>query len=551
MATDTPNPQTGEASNAQPEGKVSEDSKPGLRKNAEMPPELDQLMQELAGDTSSGGASTLGRLERRVNMLETAFADIVQRHESSLRDRSAKLAAVEESVAALRKRLDESHKDHTAAATALRSTLGEVGVRLNGIEAQRQEAPVIAAPQPAEIESHVVESVAPDAYGEMQGEPGEMEADALQDAPQDAPPVETRGFEGPSYLSAARRAAIASVRDGDVTGRPAQEAPRRKGRTRLLLVGCAAPLMVLAGAVFFINRHPVTAHPATAQRVAAPAALRASDAKRADVIPAAPANAAPVDPANAAPADPANAAAAAPANAVAAAPANAAPAPQAKLTPPPDVAVAAPADPTPADITSTAASNELAEKASHGDVVAARDLGLKYLAGNGVTVNDDEAVSWILRAAYKGEPAAEYWLGTLYARGRGVPVDASQALHWYEAAAKQGNGKAMHRLGLAYFQGRGVDKNEKEAARWFSQAAELGNMEAAFNLAVLYERGTGVKQSLVDAYKWYAIAAHEGRKDAASRVELLSKQLQPADLAAATHEAADFKPQSSAVANSK
>ena len=119
MATDTPNPQTGEASNAQPDGKASADSKPGLRKKAEMPPELDQLMQELAGDTSSGGAGTLGRLERRVNMLETAFADIVQRHEGSLRDRSAQVAALEENLRALANRFDQSHKDHSGAATQL------------------------------------------------------------------------------------------------------------------------------------------------------------------------------------------------------------------------------------------------------------------------------------------------------------------------------------------------------------------------------------------------------------------------------------------------
>ena len=504
MATDTPSAQSGEALNAQSDARASTESKRGLRKKAEMPPELDQLMKELAGDTSAGGASTIGRLERRVGVLEAAFADIVERHEISIRDRGAQLAAVEENVRALGNRIEASHRDHIGAAKELRTALGDIGVRLNGLEAQRQSAPVSIAPsppaEPAAVETNAVADLTPIPQEDVHTSEGG--ADALQDAP----PFEKRDFEGPAYLLAARRAANASI-DIDRAGGTTPEAPRRASRTRLIFGGAAASLLVLAGAMFFINRHPVAA-----QSKAAPAAIAA--AKQAN-----------------------------------AAPAKAAPALQTKLTPPPDVT--APADPMPADIISTVPSNELTEMASHGDAVAARDLGLKYLIGDGVTANDDEAASWILRAAYSGEPAAEYWLGALYASGRGLPEDATQALHWYEAAAKHGNGNAMHRLGLAYFKGQGVEKNDTEAARWFSQAADLGNADAAFNIAVLFERGAGVKQSFVEAYQWYAIAAHEGEKQAASRVEVLSKQLQPSELAAATHAAADFKPKSSSVASSK
>src|SRR5215467_2666455 len=108
MATDTPNGQTGEASNAQSDAKASAESKRGLRKKPEMPPELDQLMKELAGDTSAAGASNITRLERRVSVLEAAFADIVERHESSIRDRGAQIASVEENVRALANRFDQS-----------------------------------------------------------------------------------------------------------------------------------------------------------------------------------------------------------------------------------------------------------------------------------------------------------------------------------------------------------------------------------------------------------------------------------------------------------
>ena len=48
------------------------------------------------GDSAPQGAVTsLDRLERRIAVLEKAFADIVERHENSLRDRGSAFADVE------------------------------------------------------------------------------------------------------------------------------------------------------------------------------------------------------------------------------------------------------------------------------------------------------------------------------------------------------------------------------------------------------------------------------------------------------------------------
>ena len=104
---------------------------------------------------------------------------------------------------------------------------------------------------------------------------------------------------------------------------------------------------------------------------------------------------------------------------------------------------------------------------------AERDLGLKYLAGDGVQADENEAARWLMRAAYRGEPTAEYWLGTLYARGHGVPEDAFQANHWYEAAAQKGNRRAMHSFAVAYFQGWGVEKNYSPKPRAGSAARPI------------------------------------------------------------------------------
>lgn len=180
--------------------------------------------------------------------------------------------------------------------------------------------------------------------------------------------------------------------------------------------------------------------------------------------------------------------------------------------------------------------------ANQGNPKAETIIGLKYIDGDGVAVNETEAAKWLSRAAQKGEPVAEYRLGTLLERGRGVPADAAKAMHWYQLAAQAGNRKAMHNLAVAYAQGTGVPKDYAEAARWFSKAAALGLADSQFNLAVLYERGLGVPQSLLDAYKWYAIAASQGDQESKARIGALTTQLSADDRAAAQRSADMFKP---------
>jgi localization factor PodJL len=187
--------------------------------------------------------------------------------------------------------------------------------------------------------------------------------------------------------------------------------------------------------------------------------------------------------------------------------------------------------------------DRLTALADGGNARAQLLMGLKYLDGNGVAVNETIAAKWLQGAANQGEPVAQYRLGTLYERGRGVGADLAKAAHWYQVAAKQGNRKAMHNLAVAYAEGRGVEKNFTEAARWFQRAAAFGLADSQFNLAVLYERGLGVPQSLSEAYKWYAIAAAQGDSESKARVQALVTQLKPQDRDSAEKAAASFKPE--------
>jgi TPR repeat protein len=494
MATDTGNFDSSGNEIAQSDSDktmlAARDDVKSIRRKPTMPGPLEQVMKEVAPDASNAGS--IGRVERRITMLEKAFAEVVERHEKSLRERVSAVSALEENLLVLRNRLDQSEKHHSGAMTELRSAIADTRMRLNGVEVAQAPTPQVTTssfPDPLPVRVEMVEDVGTDrgevSFSSAFAESSDMQEDEIKADDMPAQPE--------SYLSAARRAANASVVPLDEkTGSRAQP-PRRASRTRLLLLGCAAPMVIVGAFVFVLNRHAVTAETVPIPISGPVAAAPGPD----QTVPLAA----------------------------------------------PEVVVAPFANPAPSQLASSVPIGELEAKAKEGDAKAARDLGLRYLAGDGLATNEAEAARWLLSAAYKGEPTAEYWLGTLYARGHGVPADAFQASHWYEAGAKQGNLRAMHSLAVANFEGWGREKDYVEAAKWFEKAAQLGSVDSQYNLAVLYERGTGVPKSLSDAYRWYAIAAAGGDKESHGRVAALAKQLSKTDLETAIRAAAAFKPE--------
>ena len=187
--------------------------------------------------------------------------------------------------------------------------------------------------------------------------------------------------------------------------------------------------------------------------------------------------------------------------------------------------------------------SRLISQANSGDAKAALAVGLKYANGDGVPLNDAEALRWLQKAAEAGEPLAQYRLGAFFEKGRSVDPDQDQAMRWYGEAAKHGNRKAMHALGVANANGIGGKTNFPEAVHWFKAAAQLGLTDSQFNLAVLYERGLGVQTSLLEAYKWYAIAAASGDRESKTRVGALATQISAAERDAADRVAKGYKPQ--------
>jgi GAF domain/PilZ domain/Sel1 repeat len=128
-----------------------------------------------------------------------------------------------------------------------------------------------------------------------------------------------------------------------------------------------------------------------------------------------------------------------------------------------------PASPVPA--VDTASLDQLRQMAKDGDPAAQNALGLRYATGDGVKLDESDAVRWFTRAAEQGNVAAQSKLGAIYYAGRGVPQDYNQAYFWMLLARANGDAtsKALAPSVTAHL--RRIDANsiERQADAWLQQ----------------------------------------------------------------------------------
>lgn len=163
----------------------------------------------------------------------------------------------------------------------------------------------------------------------------------------------------------------------------------------------------------------------------------------------------------------------------------------------------------------------LKQKAESGDARARVELGLAYATGDGVAVDETEAVKWFRKAANQGHAAGEYFLSEMYSAGRGLPVDNVEALKWLRKSAEHGDPRGQANLGAVYSQGIGVAKDDAEAVKWMRKAAEQGFAQGQFGLGVMYAHGQGVPQDASEALKWYRRAGEQGDAQALNNMAFL------------------------------
>lgn len=163
----------------------------------------------------------------------------------------------------------------------------------------------------------------------------------------------------------------------------------------------------------------------------------------------------------------------------------------------------------------------LKQKAESGDASAQVQLGLAYATGDGVAVDETEAVKWFRKAANQGHAAGEYFLSEMYSTGRGVSLDNFEALKWLRRSAEHGDPRGQANLAAMYSEGIVVAKDEAEAVRWMRKAADQGFAQGQFGLGVMYAHGQGVPQDEPEALKWYRRAGEQGDVQALNNMAFL------------------------------
>jgi TPR repeat protein len=144
------------------------------------------------------------------------------------------------------------------------------------------------------------------------------------------------------------------------------------------------------------------------------------------------------------------------------------------------------------------------ERAEHGDVEAAFNLGLAYSGGYGVEKDYIKAFNWFQRAALKQYSPAQFNLAQLYLRGWGVTKDLNKSADMFKHASDNGDMRATFALGWMVMHGLGVTQDLNHGLDLIRKAAISGDPEAQSILAVLYAEGLTTPRDLNAAKEWWS-----------------------------------------------
>lgn len=97
---------------------------------------------------------------------------------------------------------------------------------------------------------------------------------------------------------------------------------------------------------------------------------------------------------------------------------------------------------------------------------------------------EDRLLKSAQTAAEMGYIPAIFDLGMRYLFGDWVEIDETRAAECFKIGTDAGDPASMYEYGLALKHGKGVDQNRKEARYWIDKAAELGDETAQEYVAV-------------------------------------------------------------------
>lgn len=162
--------------------------------------------------------------------------------------------------------------------------------------------------------------------------------------------------------------------------------------------------------------------------------------------------------------------------------------------------------------------NTLLKKAESGDPQAQLELGTRYALGQGVQVENSEALKWWAKASEQNNTEALYYLGYAYRYGfdarypwlSDIKIDEKKAISFFKKASDLNEPRSQYELGNLYFDGIAVKKNVSLAIQLFQKSSASGYEDAQNRLGDLYYFGTGVPKDVHRAFELYTKSANSG-----------------------------------------
>jgi hypothetical protein len=127
--------------------------------------------------------------------------------------------------------------------------------------------------------------------------------------------------------------------------------------------------------------------------------------------------------------------------------------------------------------------NNWMDAAKQGDAVAACNLGILYLEGDGCEKNHIQSMKWFCISAYKNVSNAQYNLGIYFNK---YFIDYPKSIYWFKKASENNNLESTYILGVLYYQGSIIERNYDEAIKYYKIAADKGHGLAQYNLSMMY-----------------------------------------------------------------
>ena len=149
------------------------------------------------------------------------------------------------------------------------------------------------------------------------------------------------------------------------------------------------------------------------------------------------------------------------------------------------------------------------------DPIACLHIAWRYMQGEGIKANPENALKYYQKAANLGSDFGLYKVGAMHLAGEGCRRNVKRAVDYLQRAVQQDSAEACGVLGRMYWEGKDVSADTQKAITYLSKGAELEDAQSCLLLARLHYMGSGVEQDaekaaqLLDTARMAAIEGDE------------------------------------------